>query len=63
MPEIDHLTEPSGGFELGFVEREEIPQPVMQFSIHLHAADPSLSDTVPILDNVEINWCRTMVHN
>jgi len=63
LPEIDRLTEFSGGFELNFAEREATPEPLMKLSIRLHTAGLSLSDTVSILDSFGVDRCRTTVHN
>lgn len=63
MPEIDHLTGPSGGFELDVVEREATPRPLLELGIHLRGSGLSLSDTVFVLDSFGVVRCHTTVHN
>jgi len=63
MPEIDRLNGPSDRIELGFVEREATPKPLMKLSIQLHAAGLSLSDTVSVLENFGVSRSRSTVHN
>ncbi|SDG13970.1 IS6 family transposase [Halorientalis regularis] len=63
MPEIDRLGGSSDCIELDFVEREATPEPLMRLSIHLHAAELSLSDTVCVLDSFGVQRARSTVHN
>lgn len=63
MAEIDRLNGISGAFEFDFVKREAIPQPVMKFVIYLYAARLSLLDTVPVLDRLGVDRCRSTAHN
>jgi len=63
MPKIERFTGPSGSIELDFVEREVTPQPLMQLSVHLHAAELSLPNTISTLDNSGVDRCRSTVHN
>ena len=63
MEEIARLIGGSDGFELGFVEREATPEPVMKLGIRLHLAGLSLSNTISILANLGVERCRSTVHN
>lgn len=63
MPEPDRLTGFSGGFELGFVEREATPEPAMKLGIQLHAAGLSRSDTDSAFAGLGVDRARTTVHN
>jgi putative transposase len=63
MPKPDRLTGFSTDFELGFVEREATPEPVMKLGIQLHAAGLSLSDTVSMLAGLGVDRARSTVHN
>jgi transposase-like protein len=49
--------------ELGFVEREETLQPLMELSIQLHLAGLSLSNTVSILELFGAERGKSTVHN
>jgi len=63
MPKIRCLNGPSDRIELGFVEREATPKPLMKLSIQLHAAGLSLSDTVSVLESFGVERARSTVHN
>jgi transposase-like protein len=63
MLEIDRLSDGSGRFELGFVEREATPEPAMTLGIRLHLAGLSLSNTISVLDRLGVERCRSTVHN
>jgi putative transposase len=63
MLEISRLSGGSAWIELGFLERERTPEPVMKLGIQLHLAGLSLSDTVSVLDTLGVNHCRATVHN
>jgi len=62
MQKFDRLTEFSGSFELGFVEREATPEPAMKLGIQVHAAGLSLSDTVSVLAGLDVDRCQSTVH-
>jgi transposase-like protein len=49
--------------ELGFVEREATPRLLMKFSIQLHLASLSLSNTVSILEIFGVERAQSTVHN
>jgi len=63
MQKFNRLNEFSGGFELGFVEREATPESAMKLGIQLHAAGLSLSDTVSVLAGLGVDRARSTVHN
>jgi len=63
MQKFNRLSEFSGGFELGFVEREATPESAMKLGIQLHAAGLSLSDTVSVLAGLGVDRARSTVHN
>ena len=62
MPEIARLNGPSNAIELNFVERVYTPRFAMRLGIHLHLAGLSLSKTVSILENFDVDRCRSTVH-
>ncbi len=62
MPEFSRLNECSDWIEFDFVEREATPEPLMKLSIHLHAAELSLSYTVSILEKFGVERCRSTIN-
>ena len=50
MAEIVRLTESSDWIDLGFVQRERTPKPLMELGIRLHVAGLSLSNTISELE-------------
>jgi transposase-like protein len=63
MPEIDRVDGDTNWIDLGFVEREVTPKPLMKLSIQLHSAKSSISDTVSILEDSDIELVRSTIHN
>jgi transposase-like protein len=63
MPEIGRLIGDSSDIELGFVDKEETPQPAMKLGIRLHLAGLSLADTVAVLADLGVDRVRSTVHN
>lgn len=63
MAEIVRLTECSDCIDLGFVERERTPKPLMELGIRLHLAGLSLSDTVSELETFGVERSRKAVHD
>ncbi len=63
MSEITRLSGYSDRLELGFVEREATPGPAMKLGIRLYLAGISLSNTISILDSLDVESCRSTVHN
>ncbi|WP_323677925.1 IS6 family transposase [Halorubellus sp. PRR65] len=63
MPENAVLNGRLDDIELGFVEREATPEPLMQLSIHLHLSGLSLSNTVSILELFGVDRVKSTVHN
>jgi transposase-like protein len=49
--------------ELGFVEREATPEPLMKLNIQLHLVGLSLPNTVSILELFGVDRVRSTVHN
>jgi hypothetical protein len=62
MPESRRLTGCLDGLEFEFVEREATPRLLMELSIQLHLAGPSLSDTVSFLEVFGVERARSTVH-
>jgi putative transposase len=63
MAEITRLSGGSDCIELGFVEREATPEPLMKLGIRLHLAGLSLSNTVSELERFGVDRSRSTVHN
>lgn len=63
MPEIALLIGGSDCFELDLLEREATPEPTMKLSIRLHLAKLSLSNTVLIIHMLDVDCCRSTLHN
>ena len=63
MAEIVRLTESSDWIDLGFVQRERTPKPLMELGIRLHLAGLSLSDTVSELEKFGVERSRKAVHD
>ena len=49
--------------ELGFVEREATPKPLIKLGIQFHLAGLSRSNTVSIVELFGVNRARSTVHN
>jgi transposase-like protein len=45
------------------VEREATPEPAMTLGIRLHLAGLSLSNIISVLDRLDVERCRSTVHN
>ena len=58
MAEIVRFTESSDWIDLGFVERERTPKPLMELGIRLHLAGLSLSNTVRELEQLGVQRSR-----
>jgi transposase-like protein len=63
MPENDRLSGCSDDINLEFVEREVTPRLLMNFSIQLHVAELSISNTVLFFYIFGANRVRATVHN
>ena len=63
MPEIDRVDGDTNWIDLGFVEREVTPKPLMKLSIQLHSAKLSILDTISILEDSDIELVRSTIHN
>ena len=63
MAEIVRLTESSDWIDLGFVERERTPKPLMELGIRLHLAGLSLSNTVRELEKFGLDRTEKAVHD
>ncbi|MBP1986893.1 IS6 family transposase [Halolamina salifodinae] len=63
MPETVRLNGYSDQIELGFVEREVTPEPLMKLSIRLHLSSLSLSNTISILELFGVERARSTVSN
>lgn len=63
MAEIARFIRGSDCFKLDFLERVATPESAMRLGIRLHQTGLSLSDTVSVLDRVDVERCRTAVHN
>jgi putative transposase len=63
MPENALLNGSMDDIELGFVEREATPQPLMKLSIQLYLAGLSLFNTVSILELFGVDRVKSTVHN
>ena len=63
MPENARLSGCLDEIDLGFVEREATPRPLMKLSIQLHLTGLSLSNTVSVLDMFGVRRARSTVHN
>ena len=62
MPEIGRLRDVSDAIESDFVDCEATPKPAMKLAIHLHLGDPSLIDTISVLDSFDIDPARSTVY-
>ena len=63
MAEIVRLTESSDWIDLGFVQRERTPKPLMELGIRLHVAGLSLSNTISELEKFGVQRTRKAVHD
>lgn len=63
MAEIARLTESTDWIDLGFVERERTPKPLMELGIRLHLAGLSLTNTVSELAKFGVQRSRKAVHD
>lgn len=54
MPEISRLNGHGDWIDLGFVERERIPERAMKLGIQSHVVGLSLSNAVELLDSVGV---------
>jgi putative transposase len=63
MAEIVRLTESSDWIDLGFVQRERTPKPLMELGIRLHVAGLSLSSTISELEKFGVQRTRKAVHD
>jgi putative transposase len=63
MPENGHLIGNLDEIDLEFVDREATPRFLMKFSIQLHLAGLSLSNTVSVLEIFGVERARSTVHN
>jgi len=63
MPKNAVLNGSLNEIELGFVEREATPRPLIKLSIQLHLAGLSLSNTVSILELFGVERVKSTVHN
>ena len=63
MDEFERLSSCRSWIDLGFVERERTPEPIIELDIHLRVAGLSLSNTKQILDSLGVERSRTAIHN
>lgn len=63
MQKFDRLIENSAFPELGFVDREATPEPMMKLGIRLHTAGLSLTDTTSVLAGRGVERARSTIHN
>jgi transposase-like protein len=63
MSESDRLMGDTDWIDLGFVERERTPEPIIEVGIQLHFAGLSLSNTKQYLETLGVNRSRTAIHN
>jgi transposase-like protein len=63
MDEFERLSGSSEWIDLGFVERERTPEPIIEVGVQLHVAGLSLSNTKQILDKLGVKRSRTAIHN
>jgi len=62
MPGIWYLSGHRDGIDLDFVERERAPESAMALGIQSHVAGLSLSNTVELLDALDVQRSRKAVH-
>jgi len=62
MPENTRLSSNIDQIDLEVIEREATPRFLMEFSIQLHLAELSLSNTVSVLEKFGVERTRSTVH-
>jgi len=63
MAEIARLSGSKDWIDLDFVERERTPEPAMALGIQSHVAGLSLSNTVELLDCLDVQRSRKAIHD
>ena len=61
--EIDRLNGSTDWIDLGFVQREQTPERIIELSIQLHLAGLSLSNTKQYLERLGVERSRMAIHN